>query len=121
MEPQLKTVREKFADHDSHLIGGRSAFHIGRSVDIVSVLLYPVRSADDLLHLHAISEHHQISQRRVDGYQVPSSKREDLHSAAVGVVRLNGGNLNPWFSVSGHQLARRWRSGNVPCRLLGGA
>src|SRR5580698_3504595 len=104
MELQLKTVREEFADHDSHLIGGRCTFHIGRSADIVPVLLYPIRSADDLLHLHAISEHHQVSQGRVDGDQIPTSKREDLHRRAVRVIRLDGSNLNSRLSVSGHQL-----------------
>src|SRR5580698_3292722 len=102
MELQLKTVREEFADHDAHLIGGRSAFHVGRCVDIVSVLLDPLGSTDDLLHLHAISKHHQVGQGRIDGYQIPSSKCKDLHRAAVSVVRLNGGHLNPWLSVSGH-------------------
>src|SRR3954462_7086251 len=88
MELQLEAVREKRLKDGSHLGSAGPAGHVGLHHQVKLIRFDPVRTGCYLKLVHAVSKHHQLDERRIDGDK-PSTL--NLHNLSlVGPARLDG-------------------------------
>ena len=116
MKGELEPIRQEFLDHILELRHVGNSRLVGFAGEIEAVRFEPGRAAGDLAGMEAIGERDEVVQSGIcRGEEIGSTPSHENRSAArLGPAWFDGGDLEGWVRISGHQLRRRRRFGNRP-------